>query len=189
MKTTKTIIPNTNLFFSLSLKAFFAAAFIGLFNLTLYSTLRYHLPLLFTEDAEVVELVAKVLPLVAVMQVFDCTSAGAHGLLRGVGKQSIGGPANLIAYYVISMPISLGLSFGLGWKLEGLWTGVTVGLILYVFFPLLPRSKGQIEQQKGKERTLTDKDFSRVSLIEYIYIFNLNWDNAAREAETRNAAG
>lgn len=77
------------------------------------------------------------------MQVFDGLSAGAHGILRGIGKQSIGGPANLIAYYVISLPISLWLAFGLGWQLEGLWLGVTVGLCVYVFLPLffcsLPR--------------------------------------------------
>ena len=64
------------------------------------------------------------------MQVFDGLSAGAHGLLRGIGKQSIGGPANLIAYYVISLPISLALTCGLDWRLEGLWSGVTVGLIV-----------------------------------------------------------
>lgn len=52
----------------------------------------------------------------------------AHGLLRGIGKQAIGGPANLIAYYIISLPISLGLALGLDWKLQGLWGGVIVGL-------------------------------------------------------------
>ncbi|KAJ6444481.1 Multi antimicrobial extrusion protein [Purpureocillium lavendulum] len=109
---------------------FVAACLIGVLNLTIYSTLRYHLPILFTNDDEVIALVAQVLPLVAVMQVFDGLSAGAHGLLRGIGKQSIGGPANLIAYYVISLPISLGLAFGLNWRLEGLWAGVTVGLIV-----------------------------------------------------------
>lgn len=70
------------------------------------------------------------LPLVAVMQVFDGLSAGAHGLLRGIGKQSIGGPANLISYYVISLPISLALAFAADWKLEGMWVGVTVGLVV-----------------------------------------------------------
>jgi MATE family multidrug resistance protein len=64
------------------------------------------------------------------MQVFDGFSAGAHGLLRGIGRQSIGGPANLVAYYAISLPASLWMAFGLGWKLEGLWLGVTVGLIV-----------------------------------------------------------
>lgn len=101
-----------------------------MFNLTLFTSLRYYLPLLLTKDPEVIELVAHVLPVVAVMQVFDGVSAGAHGILRGIGRQSIGGPANIIAYYVISLPISLGLAFGLGWQLQGMWLGVTVGLIV-----------------------------------------------------------
>ncbi|OAA47740.1 Multi antimicrobial extrusion protein [Metarhizium rileyi] len=106
------------------------ACILGAFNVTIFSTLRFHLPVLFTNDPEVIKLVASVLPLVAVMQLFDGLSAGAHGLLRGIGKQSIGGPANLISYYVVSLPISLGLAFGLHWDLEGLWMGVTIGLVL-----------------------------------------------------------
>ncbi|KAG5982640.1 hypothetical protein E4U55_001620 [Claviceps digitariae] len=109
---------------------FVAALLIGLLNLTAFSALRFHLPLLFTNDPGVIQAVARVLPFVAVMQVFDGLSAGAHGLLRGIGKQSIGGPANLISYYVISLPISLALAFGLDWKLQGLWAGVTVGLVI-----------------------------------------------------------
>ncbi|KAM4056812.1 matE domain-containing protein [Hirsutella rhossiliensis] len=107
-----------------------AVCILGLLNLTIFSTLRFYLPLLFTNDQGVIELVAQVLPLVAVMQVLDGLSAGAHGLLRGIGKQSIGGPANLISYYVISLPISLALAFAADWKLEGMWAGVTVGLIV-----------------------------------------------------------
>lgn len=110
-------------------QAFFTFCLIGLFNLTIYSSLRFYLPLLFTKDPDVIELTARVLPVVAVTQIFDGLASGAHGLLRGIGKQSIGGPANLFAYYVISLPISLWLAFGLDWKLEGLWAGVTVGLI------------------------------------------------------------
>ena len=102
---------------------------IGIFNLAMYSSLRFYLPRLFTHDADVIALVAHTLPIVAFTQVFDGLCAGAHGLLRGIGKQSFGGPANLIAYYVISLPISLGLAFGLDMKLNGLWLGLTVGLI------------------------------------------------------------
>jgi MATE family multidrug resistance protein len=100
-----------------------------LFNLTLYTTLRYKLPLLFTKDDDVIELVAAVMPIVSIMQVFDGLAAGAHGLLRGIGKQSIGGPANILSYYALSLPVSLALAFGLGWKLDGLWIGVTCGTI------------------------------------------------------------
>lgn len=103
---------------------------LGLLNFALYSGLRYHLPLLFTDDDTVISIVASILPVVAVMQVFDCLSAGAHGLLRGIGKQSIGGPVNLISYYAVSLPISLALAFGANWKLQGLWAGVSVGLFL-----------------------------------------------------------
>ncbi|KAI6759212.1 hypothetical protein HG530_009892 [Fusarium avenaceum] len=109
--------------------AFVAACVIGMFNLTIYTTLRYQLPLLFTKDEDVIKLVAAVMPIVSVMQVFDGLAAGAHGLLRGIGKQSIGGPANIIAYYALSLPCSLILAFGFDWKLSGLWVGVTLGTI------------------------------------------------------------
>ncbi|CRK28351.1 hypothetical protein BN1708_015209 [Verticillium longisporum] len=107
-----------------------AALTSGVFNFVLFSSLRYHLPLLFTDDDEVVEIVAAVLPICAAMMVFDGLSTGAHGLLRGIGRPSIGGYAGISVYYLIALPVSLGTAFGLGWKLSGLWFGVTIGLLL-----------------------------------------------------------
>lgn len=75
-------------------------------------------------------MVAKVMPLVACMQVFDGLAAVAHGLLRGIGKQSFGGYANLSIYYIIALPISFATAFVLDWKLTGLWLGTTIGLAL-----------------------------------------------------------
>ncbi|OAA61439.1 Multi antimicrobial extrusion protein [Cordyceps fumosorosea ARSEF 2679] len=109
---------------------FWLAASISIFNFSVFVVFRYHLPLLFTNDEDVIALVAQVIPAVAVMQVFDGLSAGAHGLLRGIGKQAIGGPINLVAYYLVSLPLSIGLAFGAGLKLEGLWIGVTAGLMI-----------------------------------------------------------
>jgi MATE family multidrug resistance protein len=103
---------------------------VGVFNLTLVWSLRYQIPLLFTKDPEVIEIVARVTPVVAVMQVFDGLAAVSHGLLRGIGRQEIGGYVNLAAYYLVALPISFGLAFGLGLKLTGLWAGVTIGLLL-----------------------------------------------------------
>ncbi|KAI2628365.1 MATE efflux family protein [Xylaria nigripes] len=110
--------------------AFYGGCLLGLFNLTLLASLRFQLPQLFTNDEEVIGLVAKVLPLCAVMQVFDVQASISHGLLRGIGKQTFGGYANLAAYYVIAMPISFTAAFAFEWKLLGLWTGTTVGLCL-----------------------------------------------------------
>lgn len=98
--------------------------------MVLVFALRYQIPLFFTQDPEVIEIVASVMPVVAVMQVFDGLAAVSHGLLRGLGRQEIGGYVNLAAYYIVALPISFGLSFGLDWKLRGLWAGVTVGLLV-----------------------------------------------------------
>lgn len=101
----------------------------GLFNLTLLSVFRYQIPLLFTQDGEVIRLVAQTLPICAVMQLFDGMAAVSHGLLRGIGRQGFGGYANLVCYYLVALPISFGLGFGLDWQLNGLWFGVTIGLL------------------------------------------------------------
>ncbi len=98
--------------------------------MTLLSVFRNQIPHLFTHDPEVVKLVTDTLPVCAVMQLFDGMAAVSHGLLRGIGKQEFGGYANLVIYYVVALPISFGLGFGLDWKLTGLWTGVTLGLLL-----------------------------------------------------------
>lgn len=99
-------------------------------NMVILFAFRYQLPSLFTSDARVTSIVADLLPLCALMQVFDGVACMAHGLLRGIGRQSFGGYANLMAYYLVALPVSFGTAFGLGWKLQGLWMGVTIGLIM-----------------------------------------------------------
>lgn len=99
-------------------------------NFSMYMTFQYRLPFIFTNDDAVATLVSLVLPLVAVMTFFDGLGVAAHGLLRGIGKQEIGGPANLVSYYLVSLPISLYLAFVLDMKIEGLWIGITIGLIV-----------------------------------------------------------
>ncbi|CAK7199959.1 hypothetical protein SEUCBS139899_002647 [Sporothrix eucalyptigena] len=107
-----------------------AGFLLGGFNLAWVAAFRYQIPRLFTNDPDVIELVAKACPIVAFMQVFDGTAAVASALLRGVGRQEIGSYANLAAYYIVALPISFALGLGLDWRLPGLWGGVTVGLFL-----------------------------------------------------------
>jgi MATE family multidrug resistance protein len=95
---------------------------VGIFNLLFLSLLREAIPRLFTPDEEVIALVAKLLPLCATFQVFDAMAANCNGILRGLGRQEIGGYVALLAYYAIGMPISFGTCFGAGWGLFGLWS-------------------------------------------------------------------
>lgn len=96
---------------------------------TLYTSLRFYVPLIFTDDETVISIAARVMPIVGAMQVFDAIATGVNGFLRGIGKQSIGGPINVIAYYGISLPLSLVLGIHYGWNLAGFWTGITIALV------------------------------------------------------------
>ncbi|KAF2459062.1 multidrug and toxin extrusion protein [Lineolata rhizophorae] len=108
--------------------ALIAACFIGAFNITLLSSLREYIPKLFTSETDVIQMVACVLPLCAAFQLFDALATNCNGILRGLGRQEIGGYVNLFAYYVIAIPISFGTGFGLHWGLYGLWAGPAVAL-------------------------------------------------------------
>ena len=85
---------------------------------------------IFTDNEDVIETASTVMLVCAVMELFDSLAAVSHGILRGVGRQAIGGYANLFSYYVVALPIGLSTAFGLGWELSGLWTGLTAGLAM-----------------------------------------------------------
>ncbi|KAL4797952.1 mate-domain-containing protein [Aspergillus venezuelensis] len=108
--------------------AMWGSVIVGLLNMIFISSLRYYIPRLFTSDDEVIELVARVLPLCAAFQLFDATAANCNGILRGLGRQEIGGYVQLFCYYAIAVPISFGTAFGLHWELFGLWSGVAIAL-------------------------------------------------------------
>lgn len=103
-------------------------AIMGIIDATLIGSLRHILPKAFTEDPEVVAIAAGVMPILAVFQVFDASTALANSILRGLGRQTIGGYVNLFVYYVIAVPLALFLCFGKPHlELGGLWIGCVVG--------------------------------------------------------------
>ncbi|KAI9797123.1 MAG: hypothetical protein M1833_005638 [Piccolia ochrophora] len=110
--------------------AFVGATLVGLFNMALLSGLRFVLPRFFTGDADVIECVARVAPVCAAFQLFDALATTCNGILRGIGRQAVGGWVNLLCYYLIALPISFALGFSLHWELYGFWAGVAVGLFL-----------------------------------------------------------
>ena len=46
------------------------------------------------------------------------------GILRGQGRQHLGGIANVIVYWFIALPVGLTLAFKADWGLYGLWAGM-----------------------------------------------------------------
>lgn len=91
---------------------------------------RHRFGYLFSDDAEVVALVADVLPYVAAFQIFDGWAQSCGGVLRGMGKQKIGAGVNLVAYYLIALPVGIWLAFDTSLGLAGLWIGQCGALFL-----------------------------------------------------------
>lgn len=101
---------------------------VALFNGLILFTFRYKVGALFSNDEDVVRLVGNVFPLGAFMQLFDASGSVGGGILRGQGRQFIGGYLSLFFYYVVALPLGLFLAFKLDLKLYGVWTGLVVGI-------------------------------------------------------------
>lgn len=95
--------------------------------------LRYDWGRLFSDDFEVVALAAKLLPLCALFNVADTIQVITAGILRGQGKQHIGGILNLFGYYVVAIPLGLVLCFPIRMGLAGLWIGMCAAIWLISF--------------------------------------------------------
>ncbi len=97
---------------------------IGMFDVALLTTCRHFIASLFTSDETVRAIITDVTPICAALQFFDALLALSNALLRGLGRQKIGGWVNLGAYYLFALPLSFFLCFGpphMG--LSGMWIG------------------------------------------------------------------
>jgi len=127
---------------------------------TIFIVFRHKWAYLFNNDIEVVHLVASVLPLVALFQVFDGICGVTAGILRARGMQFTGAVLNLSAYYVIGIPFGVFLTLKRDMGLQGLWIGITVALVYgsAVSLWLCLRSDWEKEVRKVRERLEVDKN-------------------------------
>jgi MATE family multidrug resistance protein len=85
---------------------------------------------IWTHDASVVTLGAHILAIVAGFQIFDGIQTVSTGALRGLGETRFPMLMNFAGYWILGLPFGALLCFRLHWGLSGLWTGLTVSLIL-----------------------------------------------------------
>lgn len=84
---------------------------------------------IFNGDDEVVALVGRVMPFVALFQIADGLNGSCGGTLRGMGRQWVGALVNLLSYYGCALPAGIYLAFH-GYGLAGLWIGQCAALYL-----------------------------------------------------------
>lgn len=83
---------------------------------------------LYTDDPAVTPLAQTFLRFAALFQLFDCLQATANGALRGLKETRVPLAITLGAYWLVGMPIAVGLAFHAGVGPVGIWWGFIGGL-------------------------------------------------------------
>jgi MATE family multidrug resistance protein len=85
---------------------------------------------IYSSDPTVIDVGIVLLFICSVFQLFDGLQTVATGALRGLGDTRTAMVFNLIGHWLIGLPVGYWLCFTQGWGVAGLWTGLSVGLIL-----------------------------------------------------------
>ncbi|KAL7748855.1 ethionine resistance protein [Sorochytrium milnesiophthora] len=141
--------------------SFSAALLVAMVNSSLLVAVRHVWGHIFSDDPEVIALVAALLPISALFQFCDGGCAVASGVLRGCGKQTIGAAVNLVAYYVVGMPLCIFFTFRLELGIAGIWWGLAAALLAaligqgsYILYGI----NWDAEVAKARARMLDDID-------------------------------
>ncbi|XP_010249483.1 PREDICTED: protein DETOXIFICATION 51-like [Nelumbo nucifera] len=93
---------------------------------------------MFTSDVEILRLTSAALPILGLCEIGNCPQTVGCGVLRGTARPTTAANVNLGAFYVVGMPVAIGLGFWVGVGFCGLWLGLLsaqvccAGLMLYV---------------------------------------------------------
>jgi MATE family multidrug resistance protein len=96
----------------------------------LFAGLNEYLPLIYTSDKAVISIAAQLLIIAAFFQLFDGTQIVGLGILRGLGDVNIPTLITFVAYWIIGIPAGYYLGIVLGWGANGIWYGLTSGLLI-----------------------------------------------------------
>src|SRR5271167_2046835 len=108
---------------------FFGAAFMTLAGITLLLFPR-GIARIFTPDAAIIRSTVLLLAAGAAFQLFDGLQTVATGALRGAGDTRTPMLCHFFAYWILGLPLGSWLCFRCHWGAFGLWSGLSLALIL-----------------------------------------------------------
>ncbi|MGA3292757.1 MAG: MATE family efflux transporter [Candidatus Acidiferrales bacterium] len=85
---------------------------------------------IYTPDPAVTHAASRLLFVAAFFQLFDGLQAVATGALRGAGDTRTPMICSSTLYWFVGLPLGTYLCFWRGWGAPGLWTGLSLALIL-----------------------------------------------------------
>ncbi|KAL2542030.1 MATE efflux family protein [Abeliophyllum distichum] len=113
---------------------------------------------LFTHDKEIIALTSLVLPIIGLCELGNCPQTTGCGVLRGTARPKVGANINLGCFYLVGMPVAVGLGFFLKFDFEGLWIGLLAAQAscMVTMMVILLLTDWEFESQKAKELTGSD---------------------------------
>ncbi len=85
---------------------------------------------LFTNHENIIATAKSLIILAAFFQIFDSTQVIGAGVIRGTGNTRSSMIANFIGHWIIGLPIGIFLCFKLNYGIQGIWIGLTMGLMV-----------------------------------------------------------
>ncbi len=86
------------------------------------------LPLIFSNDEEIISIASKLLLFAAFFQLFDGTQVVAIGVLRALDDYKYPTYVAFIGYWLIALPLCYLFAFVFNYKVYGVWLALSVGL-------------------------------------------------------------
>jgi MATE family multidrug resistance protein len=95
------------------------------------------LALPFVQQPGALAIAITLLPVAGAFALADGVQVVTFGVLRGAGDTAVPAAINIVAYYLVGLPVSLLLAFGQGFGPRGIWMGLASGLVLAAILLLL----------------------------------------------------
>ncbi len=112
----------------MALSALFMACAAALFWGAPDAVIGLYMPVAAPANADVVAFARHFLAIAAIFQVFDGVQVAASGALRGLKDTRVPMLLTAVAYWLVGVPVGVGLAFGAGVGSSGLWYGLVAGL-------------------------------------------------------------
>lgn len=92
--------------------------------------LRHYIPMLFTEDQEVIAIASKLIVIAGLFQYADGLQAVGAAMLRGITDVKVPMLIAFVAYILVGLSVGLVCAFPIGMGAAGIWIGFIFGLSL-----------------------------------------------------------
>ncbi|KAL1555057.1 Protein DETOXIFICATION 49 [Salvia divinorum] len=110
---------------------------------------------MFTDDEEIIALTSLVLPIIGLCELGNCPQTTGCGVLRGTARPKVGANINLGCFYLVGMPVAVGLAFYYKMDFEGLWIGLFAAQAscMITMMVVLLRTDWEFEVRRAEELT------------------------------------